>query len=73
MTTTADLLKDSFLMTQSTTFTASLLEAGMGLDDVCKVVKEYQRSYLLLKNNKIPENMLTAFTTEMWWKSRYSR
>ena len=53
--------------------TTSLLKAGLGLNEVCKVVAEYQRCYILLKNNKIPEDILKTFTTEMWWKSRDCR
>jgi hypothetical protein len=66
-------VSDTFLMSQCVTFTADLIKVGMDSNEVLKVVAEYQRCYILLKNNKIPEDILKTFTTEMWWKSRDCR
>jgi hypothetical protein len=61
---------DSFLMSRCDTFTKTLVDAGMGLNEVCKVISEYQRTYLLVKKQELPQEILETFTPEVWWKSR---
>ena len=45
------ILRDEFLMKNSSDFTKELLQTGMDINSVCKVIKEYQRCYLLIKDN----------------------
>ena len=63
-------ISDPFLMSQCGTFTKTLVDAGMGLNEVCKVISEYQRTYMLVKKQGLPNEILEMFTPEVWWKSR---
>ena len=63
-------ISDPFLMSHCATFTKTLVDAGMGLNEVCKVISEYQRTYLLVKKQGLPKEILETFTPEVWWKSR---
>lgn len=68
--TNVNLIKDKFLIKECQEFTKRLIEIGMSIDEISKVIKEYQRTYILLKNQGLPAEIMETFTTEVWWKSR---
>ena len=68
MNTIKDAIKDEFLLNECNTCTHKFLEAGLPINTICKIVKAYQREYLLLKK----ENPLLAkeMPLKVWWERK---
>ena len=60
-------LKDEFLMKQCQDATKTMIEAGMKIDEVSKVIKDYQQKYICI-NSTEEGRALPCFTFEMWHK-----
>ena len=59
-----DHINDTFMMGECFTFTKAMMDAGMELNTICKIIKNYQQKYIYIKNEN-PE-MAKLFTIEMW-------
>jgi len=63
------LLKDNILMTRSKELTENLLDClgNKKLHVVINLVRDYQKKYLLLKDDD--KALSNLFTIELWWNS----
>ena len=63
------LLEDNILMTRSKELTEKLLDclAIKKLDVIINLVRDYQKKYLLLKDDD--KALSNLFTIELWWNS----
>ena len=60
---------DKFMMNECNVFTRKMLEAGMDINRVCLIIKEYQTNYIFIKENDLKLSQQFAF--EKWWKTRH--
>ena len=60
---------DKFMINQCNETTHKMLKAGVGIDTVCKVIKDYQQKYLCLKDSgEFSAEQVKVFTFEFYWK-----
>ena len=62
-------INDKFMMNECNLFTRKMLEAGMDINRVCLIIKEYQTKYIFIKENDF--KLSQQFTFEKWWKTRH--
>jgi aryl carrier-like protein len=60
-------VKDKFMMNECCNFTKNMIEAGMDIDRICELVKDYQQKYIYIQN-KCPD-LAKKYTMEMWFKT----
>ena len=60
---------DKFMINQCNETTHKMLKAGVGIDTVCKVIKDYQQKYLYLKE-ETSADQVKEYTFELYWKLR---
>ncbi len=65
MTKIKEALKDTLLIERCNTATRDMLNIGMDLRYVCMFVKDYQRKYLVIKQEGGDFNV---FTFKVWWE-----
>ena len=63
-----DAINDEFMMRECRKLTEKMLEAGMNINTVCSIIKEYQTKYLYIKSKDT--DLAKKFTMEMWWNCR---
>ena len=61
-------INDKTLIDYSNKFTRILLETGIDINKVCLFVKDYQRKYIHIKEQGASDEILKAYTPEIWWK-----
>lgn len=61
-------LDDTTLIDNSNRMTKMLLEAGMDINKICLLVKDYQRKYCHIRDQGAPPELLKAYTPDIWWK-----
>ena len=61
-------INDKFMMNECNVFTRKMIEAGMDINRVCVIIKEYQTKYIFIKGNYF--KLSQRFTVEMWLKTR---
>ena len=62
-------LKDEFLMKECENATRTMVDAGMNIDVVSKVIKDYQTKYIHI-NSTNEGRSLPSFSFEMWHKCK---
>jgi hypothetical protein len=61
-------LKDALFMERCTELTYMMLKNKMDINTITAIIKEYQTKYFYIKKNA--PKLVSAFTPEMWWKTR---
>ena len=61
-------LADKTLIDYSNKLTRILLQTGFDINKVCLFVKDYQRKYIHIREEGASDELLKAYTPEIWWK-----
>jgi hypothetical protein len=62
------LLEDKFFREQSEKATAKLLEIGLSIDEISRIIKDYAKKYVAIKSTPEGRQLLhsSPFTFQMW-------
>jgi hypothetical protein len=61
-------LADKTLIDYSNRLTRILLKAEIDINKICLFVKDYQRKYIHIREEGASDELLKAYTPEIWWK-----
>jgi hypothetical protein len=60
-----EFIHDTIMMERCKELTTKSIDAGVSLNAVCQVVKDFQQKYIHI--HKCDPNMSKHFTVDMWW------